>query len=69
MGLENRKQNRFALHRTDTREQSAASSDGSFLYAAYRRKKMFLHTALDGRHESSPHRARITTKLGGCMLH
>ena len=27
------------------------------------------HTALDCRHESSLHRARITTKLGGCLLH
>ena len=33
------------------------------------RKTCFSHVALDCRHESSPHRARIVAKLGGCMLH
>ena len=33
------------------------------------KKMRFSHTALDRRHEASPRRARIMTKLGGCMLH
>ena len=48
---------------------SAVGSDGSFLIAAYTRKNVLSHLELHRRHKSSPHRARITTKLGECMLH
>ena len=43
---------------------SAAGSDGSFLDAACTRKKCFSHIALHRCHVSSPHRTRITAKLG-----
>ena len=33
-----------------------------------KKRVCFSHTALDRRQES-PHKARVMTKLGGCMLH
>ena len=47
---------------------NAVGSDGSFLIA-YTEKTSFSHIALQRCHESSPHRAWITTKLGERMLH
>ena len=42
---------------------------GHFWTLPTRERTCFSHTALDRRHESSPRRAWIRTKLGGFMLH
>lgn len=61
---ENRQQNRFSFHQAETRKSSAVGSEGSFLYATYpqgEKNTCFSHTcSTNRRHESSPHKARIT---------
>ena len=47
---------------------SAVGSDGSFYTLPTHQKTCFSHIALHRCHVSRPHRARITTKLGECML-
>ena len=48
---------------------SAVSSDGSFLFTAYTRKNVVFAQSTSPLPESSPHRTRVATKLGGRMNH
>ena len=68
MGSENRNKTGFRLCGVETHTRpwlrsfrSTACPDSD--------KTCFSHTVLDCRHESSPHRARIMTKLGGCVFY
>ena len=76
MGSDNETENKKGFPFIEVKPASGAvGGDGSFLFAAHSRKDvLFAHIctgmiALHRCHESSPHRARITTKLGECMLH
>ena len=58
MGSENRKQNRFSPFVVLKPTQGSGFSCSVPKPARTAKKTCFSHTALDGRHESSPHRAR-----------
>ena len=64
MGSENRKLNRFSALWCRNPHKALASL---VLFDSSEKKRAF--RALDCRHDSSPHRTRIMTKLGGRMLH
>ena len=60
------KQNRFSLFGVEPHTRLWLLLLCSKASARTAKKTCFSHTALDCRHESSLHRTRIMTKLGGC---